>query len=387
MKNYRFSPPAKLPPADDQGIRTYKERQFVDLAIGGVVQVRRDSVTGVYRAILASELGASGPALFFDRGTMTWLLAAPLPSSGVSHVIDIDVDEIIHNVRNGQDSDGLIDEGQNDRFERNLSPGSTIVARGLRQFSPEQAALMHSELKAVERIFFDANNAVGLNYREAEGVFESYFGGSHEVAIDRFSDSLLRGQALSKEYQGLWGVDKFMGVDSGGSCKAWIYTLDFHGRIFISLKHMRDGTLDIMLGHEMLHANRINRFTSVGPGAVDFFYLDVSMQHTLGRPIPAYDIPERGLSHIIMQGGLTAEYLSAFTSNHHRFIHGVSEYLGIPADFDLQTAVNLFNANPGLRAQMASRNADSIIWAAKSMQQLHQSSIAEYQWLDSLIDD
>ena len=53
---------------------------------------------------------------------------------------------------------------------------------------------------------------------------------------------------------------------------------------------------------------------------------------------------------------------------------------------DLKTAVKLFNANPLMRAHMASNNADSIIYAAKSMQVLHRAK-TEYAWLYSLIDD
>ena len=87
-----------------------------------------------------------------------------------------------------------------------------------------------------------------------------------------------------------------------------------------------------------------------------------------------------------MRGGLTVEYLNVFMNDHSEFLSGVSHYLGMRDIPDLQTAVDLFNANPQMRAHMAANNADSIICATKSMQELHRSK-TEYAWLDSLIED
>ena len=141
------------------------------------------------------------------------------------------------------------------------------------------------------------------------------------------------------------------------------------------------------LGHEMLHTNRIDRFKAVGPNAADFFYLDASMRSLLGaEPQTIYDVAERGVSEVIMRGGLTVDYLNAFSNQHDSFLFRISDYLGIGDDLDLKTAVKLFNANPLMRAQMAANNADSIIYAAKSMQVLHRAK-TEYAWLDSLIHD
>ena len=383
--NYRFLPPNSLPPADGHGIRTFLGRQFVDLAEGWVVQVRRDTVTGAYRATQASELGASGPPLFLDRVTMTWRPAEPDPSSGDGHKIDIDVDLLVQTVRNGSMEDPEISAGRTDTIESFLPAGAVVFARGLRQFPAEQAAVTYSELKAAELMFSEAKQAVDLNYIEAKVVIESYFGSRHEVATDRFYDSLSRGASLANEYQGEWGVDKFMCVDLDVYHQALVHKNDARGRIFIILENIKEG-FHTVLGHEMLHVSRVSGFDSVSPGAVDYFYLRPEVLHTLKVPTSAHDIPERGVSEIIMQGGLTVEYLQITRIYEAQFINAVSEYSGVPNVFNIQTAVDFFNANPVIRAEMASRNNDSIVFAAKSMQQLHQARVADSQLFNSLIN-
>lgn len=150
---------------------------------------------------------------------------------------------------------------------------------------------------------------------------------------------------------------------------------------------MQRGVLSVSLGHEMLHTNRIDRFQTIGPNAADYFYLDSRLGRLLDwDSLAVYDVPERGVSEAIMRGGLTVEYLNAFTNDHDNFLFGVSDYLGVGDDLALQAAVDLFNANPSLRAHLAVNNADSLVYAAKSMQTLHRSKI-EYAWLDSLIED
>ncbi|VVP46801.1 hypothetical protein [Pseudomonas fluorescens] len=387
LERYRLKAPAILPAANAWGLRIIKGRIYADIGSGEIVQVRQSAQTGEYRATLASELNASGPELFFDPQSATWKLERVQPLDNRGTVIDIDIDALIHEVRNHSAKKHRVDTGLNDSFERKTANDAPLVARGLKQFAPQEAALIRSELRVVESIFADAAHFAGLNYTETAALYESFFGSEHSAVASQVAGSVARGLALSREYQGHWGEEKFLGVDTDTNSEAWMYKGDFHGRFFLNRKYMRQGDLSMSLGHEMLHTNRIDRFKAVGPNAADFFYLDANMRSLLGaEPQTIYDVAERGVSEVIMRGGLTVDYLNAFSDHHDSFLFRISDYLGIGDDLDLETAVKLFNANPLMRAQMAANNADSIIYAAKSMQVLHRAKI-EYAWLDSLIDD
>jgi hypothetical protein len=387
LKHYRLSLSVRLPEPDAQGLRSFKGRQFVDVAPGEIVQVQRDTTTGEYRAMLPSERFASGPALVLDRQTMIWKVEQVSILSDINGVMNARVDSSADSLRHSvsPDSPGRFYEGRDDRFERQVSKTVTIVARGLEQFSPQHSTILRAELRATQRIFSDAKDCVMANYVETAGILAGYFGQRHELVRERFADCLSRGEALSREYQGPWGLDKFVAVESDPDRSAWMYSLDFHGRFFISLNWLDAGDYASVLGHEMLHTNRVNRFVSVGPGALDFFYLDAQLGHALDRPVPVYDIAEQGISEVIMQGGLTVAYLEGFTSDHDSFIAAVAHRLGRTDKPDIQMAVDLFNANPAVRSQMASNNADSIIYAAKSLQALHLARTADSRLMSSLL--
>ncbi|WP_143492430.1 MULTISPECIES: hypothetical protein [unclassified Pseudomonas] len=392
LENYRLRLPSRLPAADIWGIRRFKGREFVDVAPGEIVQVRLDISSGQYRATLASEQFASGPRLVLDRRTMIWgaeqLSILPEVGNVMSSRPDLDPSgpkpSIEKNVPPGP---GKLYEGRDDIFERRASQTVKIVARGLKQFTPSDSASLRAELSATRLIFSDANHGIAMNYVEAAGIFQGYFGEHHALVKERLTDCLSRGEALSKEYQGPWGLDKFVGVEFDQDRRAWMYSMDFHGRFFISLNHLQAGDFAAVLGHEMLHTNRVNRFTSVGPGALDFFYLDARMGKALDRPVPVYDIAEQGVSEIIMQGGLTLAYLDGFTSDHSSFTTGVRDSLGLPGRLEVRTAVDLFNAHSAVRTWMAANNADSIIYAAKSLQALHRGRTADSQLLSSLLNN
>lgn len=387
LERYSLRAPANLPAANAQGLRVYKNRKYVDIAPGEIVLVRETGTVGEYRASLVSESAALGPALFLDPRSKIWTLERPQPLTGPGKVIDIDIDELIGEVRREHAQKNRVHTGSDDSFEYTAAQEGALVARGLKQFSPEQVAIIRSELKAVENIFADASHAIGLKYRDADAVYESFFGTGHLNVAQRFSDSVARGLAVSREYQGVWGGEKFLGVDAHSNSAAWMYKSDFHGRLFINRKYMQRGTLSLSLGHEMLHTNRIDRFQAIGPNAADYFYLDGRLGRLLiWDSLAAYDVPERGVSEAIMRGGLTVDYLNAFSHDHDAFLFAVSDYLGIGDDLQLQAAVDAFNASPPLRAQLAVNNADSLICAAKALQVLHQNK-SEYSWLDSLIED
>nr|WP_315446775.1 hypothetical protein [uncultured Pseudomonas sp.] len=71
LTHYRISTDAHLPPANEQGLRTYKGRQYVDVP-GGTVQVAAIAENGPYRARLASELSPSGPVLVRAADGKLW---------------------------------------------------------------------------------------------------------------------------------------------------------------------------------------------------------------------------------------------------------------------------------------------------------------------------
>jgi hypothetical protein len=387
LERYSLSAPANLPAANAQGLRVYKNRSYVDIAPGEIVLVRETGTAGEYRASLVSESAALGPALFLDPRSKLWTLERPQPLADPGKVMDIDIDELIGEVRRAHAQKNRVHTGNDDAFEYTAAEEGALVARGLKQFSPEQAAIIRSELKAVENIFTDASHAIGLKYRDADAVYESFFGSGYLNVAQRFSDSVARGLALSREYQGVWGAEKFLGVDAQSNSAAWMYKRDFHGRLFINRKYMQRGTLSLSLGHEMLHTNRIDRFQAIGPNAADYFYLDGRLGRLLvWDSLAVYDLPERGVSEVIMRGGLTVDYLNAFSDDHDAFLFAVSDYLGIGDDLELQAAVDAFNASAPLRAQLAVNNADSLICAAKALQVLHQNK-SEYSWLDSLVED
>ncbi|WP_236195510.1 hypothetical protein [Pseudomonas glycinae] len=391
LEKYRLRLPRGLPAADTQGIRRFKGREFVDIAAGEIVQVRQDVVTGEYRATLPSEQSASGPRLVLDQRTMIWKAEQLSILADIGNAMSARSDSELIGLkpsigRDATAAQGRLYEGRDDRFERQTSLTVTIVARGLSQFEPRHAATLRTELHATHQIFSDARNGLAANYAEVADVFKGFFGTQHALIKAKFADCLSRGEALSKEYQGPWGMEKFVGVAFDQDRRAWMFQFDFHGRLFISLNHLQTGDFAAVLGHEMLHTNRVNRFKSVGPGALDFFYLDARMGNALSRPVPVYDMAERGVSEVIMQGGMTVAYLDGFTSDHSRFTAGVREALGLAEKLDVQTAVDLFNAHPTVRTSLASSNADSIIYAATSLQALHLARIADSQLLESLLN-
>lgn len=71
LEHYWIPATIKLPEADAQGFRTFKNLHYVDVP-GGTVQIGIDPHTGLHRARLKSELLASGPVLARDAETGLW---------------------------------------------------------------------------------------------------------------------------------------------------------------------------------------------------------------------------------------------------------------------------------------------------------------------------
>jgi insecticidal toxin complex protein TccC len=293
---------------------------------------------------------------------------------------------VSNQVISANDVDGRLYEGVGDEVERSIPSGGVIVARGLEQFHSEHKTIIRSELIETERMFYGAQRALHSNFTENSSILQSYFGPAYGTIESKLLDSWARGEGLSKEYQGRWGEAKFLGYTADRKYQARVDIEDFHGRLIINVFHIKAGSLPTLLGHEMLHLNRVNRFVSVGPSALDHFYIGPSAHWALGSPRKNFDLPERGISEIIMQGGLTVDYLNDFTKDHDEFITAVGEYFGrADSGIDIDTAVYFFNKSPSLRAKMASENADSLVFSAKSMYQLNQSRLADSQLFYSLL--
>ncbi|WP_028621038.1 RHS repeat domain-containing protein [Pseudomonas sp. Ant30-3] len=286
---------------------------------------------------------------------------------------------------NRKDVDGRWYEGENDGFESNIPVGAVIVARGLTQLQTEQRAIVKAELLEAERFFSGAQEALKSNFAESETIMQQYFGPAYRDVVGKVFDAWTRGQKMAKEYQGAWGDGKFLAYRGNPKYQAHISTEDFYGRVALNTHHIKAGSLSMILGHEILHLNRVNRFSNIGAGALDHFYLS-SNTSRLSPPRTQFDIPEQGVSEIIMQGGMVVEYMNDFTLDHESFISAVGEHFGrVNSGIDVDTAVYFFNRSPDLRAKMASENADSLVFAAHSMNQLYQARLADSQLFSGLL--
>lgn len=72
LEHYRLSLTPSLPAANTEGLRLFKGRQYVELADGGLVQVGKESQSGLWRATLASELTPTGPAMLRNPDDGLW---------------------------------------------------------------------------------------------------------------------------------------------------------------------------------------------------------------------------------------------------------------------------------------------------------------------------
>ena len=272
---------------------------------------------------------------------------------------------------NLEDVDGRFYEGEGDKIERSLSFGAKIVARGLDQFSAEQRDIVRSELLKRERIFSDAQRALLSDFSGVGDIMQSHFGPAYGVVANKVLDSWSRGEALVREYQGSRGNYKFIGFETDNkNFYGEVDVSDVHGRIAVSIDIINTGKLNVFFGHEVLHLTGVNNIAAVGPGALDGFYLSSSADWTVGRSVTQYIFQESRVSEIIMQGGMSLDYLNSFTDVHSDFISVVEKYDGrVGSGMDIHTAISTFNADIYLRAEMAAVNADSLVFAADALSQ------------------
>ncbi|WP_422607121.1 NEL-type E3 ubiquitin ligase domain-containing protein [Pseudomonas sp.] len=72
LEHYQLAAVPKLSEVDAEGLRTYKGRQYVNVADGAIVLVSKDPETGLYRARLPSQSKPSGPPLLRDPDSGLW---------------------------------------------------------------------------------------------------------------------------------------------------------------------------------------------------------------------------------------------------------------------------------------------------------------------------
>jgi insecticidal toxin complex protein TccC len=287
-----------------------------------------------------------------------------------------------------QDQDGRYYEGWFDEIEADIkSNAMTIQARGLEQFSPANASSIRSRLSDVESTYAGAQEALRMNLMENSGVLTSYFGPGFKQVTNRLFDYWGRGKRLAAEYKGPSGSGKFIGATTDiYSNVASVNLADPYGRITLNMSHINAEHLTDVLAHEVLHLGWVSGLNAEGVGAVDYFYVDNNVPGLLGVRARPREISHRHVSQVIMHDGLTVDYLEAFTISHDNFIDVVQVYAGgAKSVTDLRTAVSEFNRDHYLRAEIAINNADSIAYAAKSMNQLYQARRADSQLFHSVL--
>jgi Leucine-rich repeat (LRR) protein len=72
LESYRIKSATVLPGTDSEGFRVHRNRQYVEVADGGIVLVGVDPHTGSYRARLPGELLPSGPWMLRDSESGIW---------------------------------------------------------------------------------------------------------------------------------------------------------------------------------------------------------------------------------------------------------------------------------------------------------------------------
>jgi alkanesulfonate monooxygenase SsuD/methylene tetrahydromethanopterin reductase-like flavin-dependent oxidoreductase (luciferase family) len=164
------------------------------------------------------------------------------------------------------------------------------------------------------------------------------------------------------------GVD----VPPGGD-DAYIFKQDFYGRIFINISRIPESNFKTTLAHELTHLRRVNRFaTTVGANAYDNFYLWESEMSTLtGNAENRYAVKEEGVSNVIMNGGLTINYMEPHWG-FDEFLRRVSSLNEGPDFQGVDQALQVFNTQPRVSARMAAENADSLAFAALSLQRQYR---------------
>ncbi|MBV7552655.1 RHS repeat protein [Pseudomonas sp. PDM28] len=284
-----------------------------------------------------------------------WVSADPAgPINGLNIFLFVS-----NNPVNFKDVDGRVYEGKNDQYEEFASSRGVILARGLEQFPSDLANTIRAGLNEVEQVYAGAVEAVGSEFVDHAKILQSYFGQEYKTVKNKVLDAFVRGRELAKKYQVAGGGDKFVAIDFfDKNVKASVVRGDGLGRIFINGVDIKASTIVSWLGHELSHLTNVSGFNAAGAGTKDYFYLNSTSPQVHSEHLVHGRLPER----FIIPLGPSYDKVRA------NFIGVVAEYESRPASvLDINSAVELFNKSPSVRAKIASENADSIIYSAMEL--------------------
>ncbi|RON05343.1 type IV secretion protein Rhs [Pseudomonas brassicacearum] len=288
-----------------------------------------------------------------------------------------------------KDVDGRFYQGRDDESERKItSKGGKIIARGLEQFSPEYSNSIMSGLVEVESVYSGALAALNMQLSGSSKILQDYFGPRYSMITDNLMYFWGRGASLANDYQTPLGQSKFVGAVMESESSAHVDPEDVHGRVVLNMKNIQYLPMVHILAHELMHVSQVDEVGNFVLGAVDYFYLNGSAAPAPGVNAVHHADPHQRLSEVIMQGGLTVEYLKGSTSPPEYFIAAVAEASGlIDIPIELDFAVGYFNGDDMLRARVGASNPDNIAYAAKSMNDLLRSKSEGSQLFLSLLNE
>lgn len=352
LEPYRIRSASSLPATNEQGFRIHRGRQYADLAQGGTVLVQQDPVTGIYRATLASELQPSGPELMLDRDTMTW---KPAGSSS----FELPEAALIERLYKGRD----------DEIERQIkSQGYTMSGRGITSFNPVQQKVIIEALATVQQTLGHAVGVANQMPGWSKQVVAKTIG-EGDVYFARVVDAWKAVVALCAQYREPSGLARFVCVDNPFNVRVhgFIRSDDNFGRVFLVGEKVSRGMLfDITLAHELSHLGEVHEVACRGPATVDYVYL-------------SHDLKNRTPSALALaKGELTDAQFDSWpapTSQH--FVRKVNE-LTNPVH-SLPHAVEVFNQDPRVRAEILSTTADIVAFCAFQLSSAFKAERARQQ--------
>ncbi|MDO7897717.1 RHS repeat-associated core domain-containing protein [Pseudomonas citrulli] len=193
----------------------------------------------------------------------------------------------------------------------------------------------------------------------SEPVLRDVFGPEHGQQHSTITNAWARTENLSRQYHNSgFGRGKFVRSEGVDRSTAFVSSADPQGHIFIGDAFMRQAPQERVgtLIHEVSHLSRVRRFSGVGPGTQDFYYV-----------LGSSSSPREYAANIAERGDLRWSNIVDM----RRFTAGVEEW-GRQAAVGSEdvlwgeelVSMSYHNAYPGLRAYIAARNADSLALAA-----------------------
>ena len=273
------------------------------------------------------------------------------------------------------DVDGRIYKEKGDITELIMEAfGYTIHYRGLSEFPESQREYLIKSLEEAHEVYKNALHIIKSNPEQTTPVMRSFFGYEHKKVTPRIIESWEKIHSLISEYKGGLGEDKFIGVTSATMpTQAFVSDDDPHGRIAIDLNNMNTSELPLVIGHEVSHLKDISGSKTKGPHTNDYYYLfNLSASDLALGGNTLNQNAHQAVAEIITGGGMNPVYFSRFEQLSNGFINRIKSLHPSPESImDLQGALNEFNRNPGIAAEISAENADSLTFSAYRLHMLH----------------